>query len=167
MQRQGVSELTYVMGTLTKAHTLSYYYFFCCFQSMASTFLRSPCNLIARAHTIRRLNILPCTTSVARRLESTYPSIKSCPSPTCSCAPTPPDPLIDRVSPISNTAPSYSQHVVLCTGHSGWTSRIEDEIPKDGSANLAAELKSLLGRGGKLQDVRLMCREVSKVAGAN
>lgn len=54
---------------------------------------------------------------------------------------------IDRDKPLANTAPPYTQHVVISTGRDDWASRIESE---DGP-NLAKGLKELLGRNGEFQ----------------
>jgi transcriptional regulator of NAD metabolism len=57
---------------------------------------------------------------------------------------------IDKKKPLNGTMAPYAEHVVICTGQRDWTSRIEDEHDGD---NLAADLKELLGRGGKYSDV--------------
>ena len=45
--------------------------------------------------------------------------------------------------------PPYTQHVVIRTGKSDWSSKIEDEH----GVNFARELKALVNRGGKFHDV--------------
>ena len=89
-----------------------------------------------------------------------FPTIATCPSPTCECAeaPTLPDGLeIDRKSPLNGVISSYAEQVLICTGRDDWASRIEEEHSGD---NLAADLKELFGRGGKYSDVS--CDEGSK-----
>lgn len=57
---------------------------------------------------------------------------------------------IDREKPLANTAPPYTQHVVINTGRDDWTSRIENEE----DPNLAKGLKELLGLNGEFHHVR-------------
>jgi len=88
-----------------------------------------------------------------------YQSVPSCPEPTCECAATPSlrEP-IDRQANIRESAPGYVHHVVISTGKSDWSSRIEDEgkldrevrrppppSPKDRFKSI---VKRILGRGG-------------------
>jgi hypothetical protein len=83
----------------------------------------------------------------------TFPTIATCPQPTCPCAVTPglPDGLeIDRASSLNGVMAAYAEHVLICTGRHDWPSRIEDENSGD---NLAADLKELFGRGGIYSDV--------------
>ncbi|KAK3939562.1 Sucrase/ferredoxin-like-domain-containing protein [Diplogelasinospora grovesii] len=82
----------------------------------------------------------------------TFPIIPTCPSPTCSCAPTPelPEGLdIDHKTNLNGLIPNYTQHVLICTGKDDWPSRIEDDNSGD---NLAADLRELVGRGGVFSD---------------
>ncbi|OTA06237.1 hypothetical protein A9Z42_0069820 [Trichoderma parareesei] len=81
-----------------------------------------------------------------------FPTVSTCPSPTCACAETPamPDGLeIDHANPLNGVMAGYAEHVVVCTGKDDWPSKIEDENSGD---NLAADLKELFGRGGKYTD---------------
>ncbi|MCJ1434884.1 hypothetical protein MMC27_004254 [Xylographa pallens] len=94
-----------------------------------------------RSSALRRLSTL-------RNVPVPYPTIDVCPSPTCSCAPTPPGLAIDHQLPLAGTKPPYAQHIVICTGRDDWPSRIEDE---DGP-NLAKELKGLLGPKGRFHN---------------
>jgi hypothetical protein len=57
---------------------------------------------------------------------------------------------IDHDSPLNGTMAAYAEQVLICTGHSDWPSRIEEE----NNAIFVRKLKSLLGRGGKFSDVR-------------
>ena len=59
---------------------------------------------------------------------------------------------IDRTTPLNGAITGYAEHVLVCTGRDDWPSRIEEENSGD---NLAADLKELFGRGGRLSDVRL------------
>lgn len=79
-----------------------------------------------------------------------FPTIPTCPSPTCSCASMPEDLDIDHKSPLNGVVAGYAEHVLVCTGQDDWVSRIEEENSGD---NLAADLKELFGRGGKYRDV--------------
>ena len=82
-----------------------------------------------------------------------FPTIASCPSPTCACAPAPelPEGLeIDSKTPLNGLISNYAQHVLICTGRSDWPSRIEEDKSGD---NLAADLRELVGRGGVFSDV--------------
>jgi hypothetical protein len=93
----------------------------------------------------------PFSTTIRRPAPASIPYIQSCPSPTCACAPTPPDLDIDRKTPLLNTMASYSQQVVICTGKDDWSSRIEDE--KTGSGEFIRGLKGVVGKGGEAFDV--------------
>lgn len=61
----------------------------------------------------------------------------------------PPNLDIDRTTSLNGTMAPYSQHLVISTGRSDWSSRIE----VDPYATLARELKRLMSRGGKYADV--------------
>ncbi|CAK7216266.1 Altered inheritance of mitochondria protein 32 [Sporothrix bragantina] len=81
-----------------------------------------------------------------------FSTVSSCPSPTCTCEPTPelPENLpIDYKSPLNGLIGAYDEQVLICTGTSDWPSRIEDANSGD---NLAADLKELFGRGGTYSD---------------
>ncbi|KAL2264306.1 hypothetical protein VTK26DRAFT_7911 [Humicola hyalothermophila] len=56
---------------------------------------------------------------------------------------------IDHTSPLSGVITNYAQHVLICTGKDDWPSRIEED---HGGDNLAADLRELVGRGGKYSD---------------
>ena len=62
--------------------------------------------------------------------------------------------------------PPYAQHVVIRTGRSDWSSKIEDEHNGvgGGGVNFARELKNLVGRGGKFHDVGI-CATFSDLLG--
>jgi hypothetical protein len=93
--------------------------------------------------------------SRVRSSQPTFPTIPSCPSPTCACAETPALPeglYINYSQPLNGTMAAYAEQVVICTGQRDWKSRIEDENDGD---NLSADLKELLGRGGMYSDVCL------------
>ena len=63
---------------------------------------------------------------------------------------------IDYEKTLSGTMPPYTQHVVIRTGKSDWSSKIEDEPDRvGGGVNFARELKMLTGRGGRFHDVRI------------
>ncbi|KAI0169624.1 Sucrase/ferredoxin-like-domain-containing protein [Hypoxylon sp. FL1284] len=84
-----------------------------------------------------------------RRYLNTVPK---CPEPTCECADTPSMPSgsdIDRKTNLNGLIAAYAQQVLVCTGKDDWTSRIEED---NGGDNLAADLKELIGRGGKYSD---------------
>lgn len=79
-----------------------------------------------------------------------FPTVPTCPSPTCGCADTPAGLDIDHKSPLNGVMTGYAEHVLVCTGQDDWASRIEEE---NGGDNLAADLKELFGRGGEYTDV--------------
>lgn len=64
----------------------------------------------------------------------------------------PPGLPIDYKTPLKATLAPFKEQVLICTGKGDWKSRIEEE---DGGDNLAADLKELLGKGGKYCDVCL------------
>jgi hypothetical protein len=68
-------------------------------------------------------------TAAPRRLFSTalpFPTIQTCPDPTCQCPPTP-DLDIDHEKSLSGLVGPYKQHLVVATGQPDWTSRIEND----------------------------------------
>lgn len=92
---------------------------------------------------------------ISSHLNPRFPTVKICPSPTCTCAETPamPEGLeIDHKKNLNGTMPVYAEQVLICTGKDDWTSRIEEENSGD---NLAADIKELIGRGGVYSDVRI------------
>ncbi|KAG9252333.1 Sucrase/ferredoxin-like-domain-containing protein [Emericellopsis atlantica] len=87
-------------------------------------------------------------TKTASRIPSKpppFPTISTCPSPTCQCAPTP-DLDIDHDANLNGVITGYAEQILVCTGKDDWQSKIEDE---DG---LAARLKGVFGRGGAFSD---------------
>jgi hypothetical protein len=62
----------------------------------------------------------------------------------------PPGLPIDHSKSLNGTMGLYAEQVLVCTGKEDWTSKIEDENSGD---NLAADIKELLGKGGKYADV--------------
>ncbi|KAG6007209.1 hypothetical protein E4U21_006228 [Claviceps maximensis] len=81
-----------------------------------------------------------------------FPTVPSCPSPTCGCADTPVMAAgleIDHKSSLRGVISGYAEQVLVCTGQGDWASKIEDE---NGGDNLAADLKELFGRGGVYSD---------------
>lgn len=82
-----------------------------------------------------------------------FPTTKTCPSPTCACAETPEMPPglpIDHSKPLNGTMASYAEQVLICTGRGDWSSKIEEENSGD---NLAADIGELVGKGGMFADV--------------
>lgn len=82
-------------------------------------------------------------------------TVARCPAPTCECADTPdmPEGLpIDHEGKLNGLISNYAEQVLICTGRSDWSSRIEEDSSGD---NLAADLKELIGRGGTYSDVSL------------
>ncbi|KAE9974972.1 hypothetical protein EG327_008609 [Venturia inaequalis] len=61
----------------------------------------------------------------AKRQTSTLPTVELCPEPSCECRPTPEGLDIDHVSPM--TKPYYDEHVIISTGTSNWTSRLDED----------------------------------------
>lgn len=80
-----------------------------------------------------------------------YYLLATCPPPTCNCLPTPTGLDIDHKLPLEGTVPPYDGQVLISTGKSDWTSRIED----DKTGALARELKRLLGPKGKYFNVSI------------
>ncbi|KAH8821429.1 FMI1 protein [Xylogone sp. PMI_703] len=88
----------------------------------------------------------------SRAVDPSFPTIPTCPSPTCECAQTPEMPPgleIDHKRPLNGTMAAYAEQVLICTGKDDWPSRIEEENSGD---NLAADIKELLGKGGIYSD---------------
>lgn len=108
-----------------------------------------------RACAQRSNNVAPSVrrTYAARGAPAAFPTIDTCPSPTCSCAPTPSFPEgfeIDHTTPLNGLMPNHAQQVLICTGKDDWPSKIEDD---DNGQNHAAMLRDLIGRGGPYSDV--------------
>lgn len=61
---------------------------------------------------------------------------------------------IDHNQPLNGTMAAYTKQVLISTGKSDWTSRIEEDGLNEGWGIFARKLKGLLGRGGKYADVR-------------
>lgn len=85
-----------------------------------------------------------------------FPTIPTCPDPTCSCAPTPPMPEglpIDHSRPLNATMAAYTQQVLIATGQADWSSRIEEDGIGESWGTFVRELKDIFGREGKYADV--------------
>ena len=67
---------------------------------------------------------------------------------------------IDYEQPLNGTMAAYAQQLVICTGQSDWTSRIENDGEDKSWGQLVRGLKALLGRGGPYLDVRVMLRVI-------
>ncbi|KAI5287741.1 hypothetical protein KEM54_005774 [Ascosphaera aggregata] len=81
-----------------------------------------------------------------------FPVLSSCPETQCDCASMPEGLDIDRQQLLNGTMAAYSQQVLISTGRSNWTSRIEDDGVDEGWGELTRGLKRLLGRGGRYMD---------------
>ena len=115
---------------------------------------------LARHNRIQRNQCRTLGTSIQKDGPSTTPSIPSiptCPPSGCPCAAMPEGLAIDHGRNMNGSMPPYAQHVIIKTGRSNWSSKIEDEPhtlgEQIGGGNLARDLKALLGRGGSLHDV--------------
>ena len=60
---------------------------------------------------------------------------------------------IDHQRPLNATMAPYTQQILISTGKSDWTSRIEDDGEGENWGGLIRGMKSLFGRGGKYADV--------------
>ncbi|EXJ91548.1 hypothetical protein A1O3_00096 [Capronia epimyces CBS 606.96] len=59
---------------------------------------------------------------------------------------------IERTYNLNGTMSPYAQHLIISTGRSDWTSRIEDERDTAVWGRFTAEIKAVLGRGGEFHD---------------
>ncbi|TLS26221.1 hypothetical protein PpBr36_04523 [Pyricularia pennisetigena] len=112
----------------------------------------SPSLVGATARKCRWVSSSSSPSSISSSRKPAFPTIESCPPPTCSCQPTPNMAEgfeIDHGTKLNGLMPAYQQHVLVCTGKDDWASKIEDE---DGGDNLAADLRGFFGRGGSLSD---------------
>ena len=87
-----------------------------------------------------------------------FPVIEKCPAPTCTCRPMPSDLDIDHKTPLNGSMATYAEQVLISTGRTDWTSRIEDDGIVDGQivddkGLFQREFKTLFGRGGKFMNV--------------
>lgn len=87
-----------------------------------------------------------------------FPMIPTCPDPTCPCSSMPAGLDIDRKAHLSGTMSAHSQHLIVSTGRSDWTSRIENEQDTAVWGKFTADVKSMLGRKGEFFDVCLSLR---------
>ncbi|KIV86372.1 hypothetical protein PV11_01986 [Exophiala sideris] len=78
--------------------------------------------------------------------------VPSCPDPTCPCSAMPEGLDIDRKNVLNGTISPHAQHLVVSSGRSDWTSKIEDEKDTAVWGRFTAEIKGLLGRGGEFHD---------------
>ncbi|EXJ60951.1 hypothetical protein A1O7_05104 [Cladophialophora yegresii CBS 114405] len=63
------------------------------------------------------------------------------------------DQEIDHKNPLNGTISPHSQHLIISTGRSDWTSRIEDERENGTSwGKVVGDLKGLMGRKGEFRD---------------
>ncbi|OCT45660.1 sucrase/ferredoxin-like family protein Fmi1 [Cladophialophora carrionii] len=63
------------------------------------------------------------------------------------------DQEIDHKNSLNGTISAHSQHLIISTGRSDWTSRIEDERENGTSwGKVVGDLKALLGRKGEFHD---------------
>lgn len=60
---------------------------------------------------------------------------------------------IDHKRRLNGTMSPYAQHLIVSTGRSDWTSRIEDERDTAVWGKFTSQVKALLGRGGEFHDV--------------
>jgi hypothetical protein len=79
-----------------------------------------------------------------------FPTIETCPSPTCQCRESPAGLDIEREQGINGSMPAYAEQVLISTGKDDWTSRIEDD--EEGGA-FVRQIKSFLGKDGKYSNV--------------
>jgi len=92
--------------------------------------------------------------SSATSASTPFPTTSRCPSPTCACAETPAGLGIDHEKHLNGSMAPYAQHVIISTGRSDWTSRIENDGQGVPWGDFGRQLKAMLGRGGKYSDVR-------------
>jgi hypothetical protein len=103
---------------------------------------------------IPTIRAISSTTSRYTSASTPFPTTSRCPSPTCACAETPAGLYIDREKSLNGSIAPYAQHVVISTGKSDWTSRIENDGQGIPWGDFGRQLKAMLGRGGKYSDVR-------------
>lgn len=113
-----------------------------------------------RIHTFSTFSYRSSSLRTRLDIPPPFPITKTCPEPSCSCPPTPTLPeglAIDYDQPLNGTMAAYAQQLVICTGQTDWTSRIENDGEHKGWGVLVRGLKRLLGRGGQYTDVRSFC----------
>ncbi|KAI1615822.1 Sucraseferredoxin-like protein [Exophiala viscosa] len=81
-----------------------------------------------------------------------FPVVPTCPDPTCPCSAMPEGLEIDRKNVLNGTMSPHAQHLVVSSGRSDWTSKIEDEKETAAWGRFTADIKGLLGRGGEFHD---------------
>ena len=105
--------------------------------------------------------------SIPRRLSSTYKTSSGqildingeVPTCSCDCSPMPSDLDIDYKRPLTNTVANHNQHLIISTGKSDWSSKIETE---KGFGRMAEAMRSLIGPQGEFYNVRLDKLIISK-----
>jgi hypothetical protein len=99
--------------------------------SSTSTRSRVSCSSAMIPRTARRAAALcsnsfrPLSTKSSPRYA--FPTIPTCPSPSCACRPMPQDLDIDYKRSLDGMMAPYAVHVLVATGVSNWLSRIEDD----------------------------------------
>src|SRR4051794_9006192 len=73
-----------------------------------------------------------------------FPTIDSCPAPSCQCREMPAGLDIEREQSLNGSMAAYAEQVLISTGKSDWTSRIEDES----DAVFLRQMKKFMGRDG-------------------
>ncbi|KAF1353091.1 Sucrase/ferredoxin-like-domain-containing protein [Delphinella strobiligena] len=88
---------------------------------------------------------------VAARISFTpppFPTIDSCPAPTCQCREMPEGLDIEREQALNGSIAAYAEQVLISTGKADWTSKIEDE----NDAVFLRQMKKFMTRNGKYSD---------------
>jgi len=102
---------------------------------MAASLLRGPPRILSRQY-------------------RTFTTIPTCPHPTLPHARNPAADLdIDRKLPLSGSIPAHHSHVIIPTGRTDWSSRIEEDTIGVETAAIKS-LKDMLGPKGQFSNVK-------------
>ena len=87
----------------------------------------------------------------AKSQPDSVPILETCPAPTCECAEMP-KLDIDHTRNLNNSIAPYKKQILISTGKSNWTSRIEEDGIGTVWGDVGRQLKVLFGRGGELHN---------------
>lgn len=115
-----------------------------------------PRNLLTQTVSPCQLSHRHQHTPLPHRNVRTLTTTPTCPPPTLSHAPQPPNLDIDRKLPLIGSMAAHHGHIIIPTGRSDWKSKVEeDDAGIEGS--VIRGLKEMLGPRGDFANVSIYC----------